>query len=162
MSQLLTRQSRSVALFFALALAGALGACRSSKPPERAAANGVVSVTVPRGGELTVSVRSEPKSFNRHVSRDSTTILVSNLMQDRLVRINQATQAVDPGLAEAWTASEDGRRYILTLRRDVVFSDGQPFTADDVLFSFQAAYDERSGSMLGDTVMAGGKKLSVT
>ena len=157
MSQLLTRQSRPVALFFALALAGALGACRSSKPPEPAATNGAV----PRGGELTVSVRSEPKSFNRHVSRDSTTLLVSNLMQGRLVQINQATQALEPWLAEGWTASDDGRRYTLTLRRDVVFSDGQPFSADDVLFSFHAAYDEKTDSPLADLMEPDGKKLEV-
>jgi peptide/nickel transport system substrate-binding protein len=161
MSQLLTGQSRPAALFFACALAGALCACRSSKPPEPAATTAVASGTIPRGGELTVSVRSEPKSFNRHVARDSTTILVSKLTQDRLVRINQATQAVEPALAESWTASTDGRRYTLTLRQGVVFSDGQPFTADDVLFSFQAAYDEKTDSSLADLIEPGGKKLEV-
>ncbi len=34
-------------------------------------------------------------------------------------------------------------------RTDVVFSDGHPFTADDVLFAFEAAYDEKGGSVLG-------------
>ena len=149
--------SRHAAFFIALALAGVLGGCRSTKAPETAVANGAV----PRGGELTVSVRSEPKSFNRHTARDTTTDLVSSLMQAKLVRVNQATQALEPWLAEGWTASDAGRRYTVALKRDVVFSDGQPFTADDVLFSFEAAYDGKTDSALADTLQAAGKNLNV-
>jgi peptide/nickel transport system substrate-binding protein len=86
---------------------------------------------------------------------------VSNLTQATLIRVNQSSQAVEPGLAEGWTTADEGRRVTMALRRGVVFSDGQPFTADDVVFSFQAAYDERSGSGLADSVKAGGKKLLV-
>ena len=42
-----------------------------------------------------------------------------------MIRINQVTQDVEPWLAESWSRSEDGRRYTLKLRPDVVFSDGQ-------------------------------------
>ena len=83
------------------------------------------------------------------------------LTQARLIRVNQATQAVEPMLAESWTTSDDGRQVTLALRRGVAFSDGQPFTAADVVFSFAAAYDPKSGSLLSDSVMAGGKKLQV-
>jgi peptide/nickel transport system substrate-binding protein len=83
-------------------------------------------------------------------------------MQGRLVRVNQTTQAVEPWLAESWTTADEGRRVTLTLKRDVVFSDGHSFTADDVLFAFEAAYDEKNGSMLADSMQAGGKKLQVT
>ena len=112
-----------------------------------------------RGGELTASIRTEPASFNRHAARDTSTNLVSNLTQAMLVRVNQVTQAVEPALAESWQASDDRRRFTMALRRDVVFSDGQPFTADDVVFSFDAAYDEKSGSQLSDTLMVLGKPL---
>ena len=36
--------------------------------------------------------------------------------------------------------------YTLKLRPDVAFSDGHPFTADDVVFSFEAAYDEKAAA----------------
>ena len=98
---------------------------------------------------------------NRHAARDSTTNLISNLTQAKLVRINQATQAIEPSLAERWTTADEGTRVTITLKRDVLFSDGHPFTADDVLFAFEAAYDETSGSALADSVQAGGKKLQV-
>ncbi|HJZ77970.1 MAG TPA: ABC transporter substrate-binding protein, partial [Vicinamibacterales bacterium] len=108
-----------------------------------------------------MSVRSEPISFNRHASRDSTTYLVTMLTQARLVRVNQATQALEPMLAQSWTTSDDGRRADVKLREGVTFSDGTPFTAQDVVFAFVAAYDAKSGSVLGDTIMAGGKPLKV-
>jgi peptide/nickel transport system substrate-binding protein len=140
-----------------LAIAISVSGCRSSTPP----APHSTTSAVPRGGELLISVRTDPRSFNRHAARDTTTDLVSNLMQAKLVRINPATQAVEPYLAESWTTADGGRRFVVSLKRDVVFSDGQPFTADDVVFGFQAAYDERSGSALADIVQAGHKKLEV-
>ncbi|MFT4041326.1 MAG: ABC transporter substrate-binding protein, partial [Thermomicrobiales bacterium] len=37
-----------------------------------------------------------------------------------------------PDLAESWTVSEDGKTYVFTLRPDVLWHDGEPFTANDV------------------------------
>jgi peptide/nickel transport system substrate-binding protein len=142
----------TVGLSLTLAL---VAGCRSTERPDA-----VASQRAPvRGGELLVSVRTEPRSFNRHAARDSTTNLVSNLIHAKLVRINHATQVVEPSLAESWTISDDGRRVTMPLKRGVVFSDGHPFTADDVVFAFQAAYDARGNSALSDTLKAGGKAL---
>lgn len=143
-----------------LALAAA---CGTPAPPQSSTASGSADApaTVPRGGNLVVSIRAEPRSFNRLAARDSGTDLVSSLTQAKLVRINKVTQEVEPWLAESWTRSPDARTYTLKLRPDVVFSDGQPFTAADVEFTFQAVYDAKTGSNLADTVTANGKKLSV-
>jgi peptide/nickel transport system substrate-binding protein len=139
-------------------LAATFAGCRSTPSPDSASAR---PAAVTRGGELLVSVRSEPASFNRHASRDSTTHLVMLLTQARLVRVNQATQAVEPMLAESWTTSGDGQTVTIALRRGLAFSDGAPFTAQDVLFSFAAAYDPKTGSALADTITAAGKTLAV-
>ena len=130
--------------------------CRSTAPPDS-----IVAKAPARGGELLVSIRTDPRSFNRHAARDTSTNLVSNLTQARLVRINQATQEVEPDLAGGWTTTDAGRRVTMALKRDLLFSDGRPFTADDVVFAFQAVYDERSGSALADSLMVGGKRLEV-
>jgi peptide/nickel transport system substrate-binding protein len=114
-----------------------------------------------RGGELVASVHTDPKSFNRFLQRDSTSDLVSTLTHSKLVRLNRVTQDIDPWLAESWTRAADGLGYTLTLRPDVTFSDGHPFTADDVLFSFEAAYDTRVASAIADTLLVGGKPLRV-
>ena len=110
---------------------------------------------------MVVSVRTEPRTFNRLAARDSPTDLLATLTQARLVRINKKTQDVEPWLAERWTASEDGRHVTLSLRHGVTFSDGHPFTADDVLFSFEAAYDARVASVLADSLQVGGRNLDV-
>lgn len=166
LGQLLTRQTRRLGtiVVLAAALTGTVG-CRSEQAPAPNAAGapgGTAPPGVPRGGTLIASIRTEPRSLNRHGGRDSSTELVSSLTQAKLVRINKVTQEVEPWLAESWTRSPDGLRYTLKLRPDVVFSDGQPFTSADVVFAFQAAYDERSGSTLADSLEAGGKRLTVT
>ena len=88
------------------------------------------------------------------MQRDTSTDLVSTLTQAKLVRINRATQEVEPWLAESWTRSDDGLRYTVKLRQGVVFSDGQPFTADDVVFSLRGGVRredrERAGRFAAD------------
>src|SRR4051812_10064916 len=161
--QILTGLSRRLTLSLAIAALSVAASppCRSNTASE-GATSPVGNRDFPRGGELLVSARPEPRSFNRHAAQDTTTNLVSTLTQARLVRVNQATQAIEPALAESWTASDDGRRVTLALRQGVSFSDGHPFTADDAVFSFEAAYDAKSGSLIADAMQAGGKNLQVT
>ena len=97
-----------------------------------------------RGGQLTASIRTEPRSFNRFVVRDQTSDLLSLLLHGRLVRVNRATFELEPWLAERWESSADGRTHTLHLRQGLTWSDGTPFTADDVLFSVRAAFDPRT------------------
>jgi len=116
---------------------------------------------IARGGELIASVRSDPSSYNRYVQSGAATDLVALLTQARLVRVNRATDDLEPWLAESWTTSADGLTFTLKLRQ-ALFSDGVPFTADDVLFSFQAAYDDRVQSSLKASLEAGGQPLKVS
>lgn len=46
-----------------------------------------------------------------------------------------------PVLAEKYDVSQDGKIYTFTIRKDAVFSDGKPVTADDVIFTIQKAQD---------------------
>ena len=112
-----------------------------------------------RGGQIVASIRAEPRSFNRLVARDLTTETVTMLTQGRLVRINRATFELEPWLAETWESSADGRVHTLHLRPGVTWSDGTPFTADDVLFTLQAAYDPKVESVLAETLLAGGQRI---
>ena len=155
--KVMSAMRRVSAVALSVSLLGAAAACRSSAPP----ASSSTSAAPRRGGELLVSARTEPRSFNRHVARDSTTNLVASLMNARLVRINKVTDAVEPWLAESWELGDEGRRVTMKLRQGVMFSDGQPFTADDVVFAFRAVYDERAGSVIADGLSPGGKKLQV-
>jgi peptide/nickel transport system substrate-binding protein len=111
---------------------------------------------------LVSSIRAEPRSFNRYVARDSITDTLTHLLHAKLARIDRRTQELQPWLAESWTAAADGLAYTLKLRQGVTFSDGAPFTSEDVLFAFRAVYDEKTGSPLADSLRVGGKPLAVS
>jgi peptide/nickel transport system substrate-binding protein len=114
-----------------------------------------------RGGELVGSLRVEPRTFNRIVSRDQGTDLLNTLMQGRLVRINRVTFELEPWLAERWESSSDGLTHTLHLRQGVAWSDGQLVSSADVLFSLQAASHEQD-SVLSSALLVGGKPIQAS
>ena len=118
--------------------------------------------TVRRGGQIVASVRGEPRSFNRFVVADLTSVLVAELTQGRLVRINRNTFELEPWLAETWEASPDGRTYTMHLRPGVTWSDGTPFTSADVLFSVKAVFDPKVESVLAGALMVAGQPIRAT
>jgi peptide/nickel transport system substrate-binding protein len=61
--------------------------------------------------------------------------------------------AMAPSLAESWTVSKDGLTYEFVLRKGVVFHNGDPFTAEDVKFSFER-YRGAAGKLLKQKVAA--------
>jgi peptide/nickel transport system substrate-binding protein len=80
-------------------------------------------------------------------------------MMADLITINRSTQRTEPALATDWSVSKDGRRFRLNLRRGVAFSDGHPFDADDVVFTFQVYLDEKVNSPQRDLLIIGGKPI---
>lgn len=109
---------------------------------------------------LVASLRSEPGKYNRYVEATAAADLVSLLTDDRLVRVNRVTDAIEPALAERWTQSSDGRTYTLSLRRGVRFSDGAPFTSADVIFSTRVLYDPKVGSTLASAIEVAGEPVT--
>ena len=107
------------------------------------------------------TIRDEPQTFNRLAARDNVSVLMTQLTQAGLVRINRTEDVVEPWLAESWSSDDDGRTHTLTLREGTTFSDGEPFTSADVLFSFEALYDERLGSALADSLRIDGRPIGV-
>lgn len=113
------------------------------------------------GGTLVVAQRSEPKTLNPVTAADvPSREVVGRLMAD-LIHINRASQQTEPSLAKSWTVSKDGRVFTLKLRHGLRFSDGQPFDADDVVFSFQAYLDDKIHSPQRDLLVVGGKPIAV-
>lgn len=160
----MNRQSRALLSVLLMGVIGltAWRSCKSTPTPESDTSTAiVVSDTPTRGGQLLSSLRSEPRTFNRFVARDVPTELYSILTSSRLIRVNRATMEVEPALAEKWTVSPDHLTFTLTLRDGVTWSDGQPFTSADVLFSFQVIYDEKVNSVLASSLKIDGKPLRV-
>jgi peptide/nickel transport system substrate-binding protein len=114
------------------------------------------------GGRLVVALRSEPKTLNPlTASADISSREVMRQMTSDLIHINRASQAPEPALAKSWTVTPDGLRYTLKLRQGLRFSDGHPFDADDVVFTFESHLDERSRSTQRDLLIVGGQPIRV-
>jgi peptide/nickel transport system substrate-binding protein len=92
------------------------------------------------GGTLSVSAITDPKSWNPVTSNENSTTQYTNMMLRGLVDIDPNTSAVVPELAKDWEASEDGLTLTFHLRRGLRWSDATPFTADDVVFTFNDLY----------------------
>lgn len=88
------------------------------------------------GGRLVRSQVGEPKSFNPVASSETSTSDYTMRMFDGLTRSNAFTGELEPSLAQSWSVAEDGLTWTFKLRTDVQFNNGTPFTADDVVFTW--------------------------
>jgi peptide/nickel transport system substrate-binding protein len=137
-----------------------LCACRGADAPGPTAASSVPA----RGGQLVASIRSEPTSYNRYApaGASAATAVLTHLTQATLVRVNRVTDELEPWLAERWTGTDDGTSYTITLRDGLRFSDGEPMTSADVVFSFRVAYDSKVKSRLASALTVHNKPLEVS
>lgn len=113
------------------------------------------------GGSLEYSQRTEPKTLNPAFAGDNPSREIIHRIMSDLIHINRETQLTEPALAKSWSHSADGLHYTLDLRRGLQFSDGLPFNADDVLFSFQVYLDEKLNSPQRDLLIIDGKPIRV-
>jgi peptide/nickel transport system substrate-binding protein len=113
-----------------------------------------------RGGQIVGTMRSEPRTFNRYTVQDQTSATVAMLTQAPLVRRNRATFELEPWLAERWESSADGLTHTVYLRQGLTWSDGSPFSSEDILFSLRAALDPGSKSVFAGTLVAGGQPIT--
>ena len=113
------------------------------------------------GGTLVVAQRSEPKTLNPVTAADAPSREVIGRLTADLIHINRASQQTEPALAKSWSVSKDGQVFTVKLRHGLHFSDGQPFDADDVVFSFQVYLDEKVHSPQRDLLVVGGKPIEV-
>ena len=65
--------------------------------------------------------------------------ILYNLVFNQLVNFSYATGEIEPELATEWSVSDDALTWTFKLRKDVTFSNGEPMTADDVVFTFERA-----------------------
>ncbi|WP_459616309.1 ABC transporter substrate-binding protein [Bordetella sp. 2513F-2] len=109
-------------------------------PYARALVRGAVAVALVFGSiatasarDLIVGLKTEPSSMDPHYHN----LTPNNQFADTLFDGLTSTDAQfkpEPALAESWTV--DGNVWTFKLRKDVKFSDGSPFTADDVVFTY--------------------------
>lgn len=87
---------------------------------------------------------TEPHSLHPLIGTDSASTEAQSLIYDALVCVN-GDKEITGDLAESWTVSSGGKVYTFRLKDGITWHDGQPFTADDVVFTFDMARDKRNG-----------------
>lgn len=88
------------------------------------------------GGKLIRPTTSDPRSFNPILAKETSTTVITSLLFDGLTKTDVVTLEVEPNLAKSWEVERGGKRWIFNLRKDVYWSDGEKFTAEDVVFTF--------------------------
>lgn len=106
-------------------------------------------------GTLRFCLRAEPKTFDPLKVEDEPSMAIRYLTGGVLVRLNRQTQLLEPELAQSWKVSKDGTQISFKLRSGISFSDGTPFSADDVAYTVQRLMDPALHSPTGDAFRSG-------
>ncbi len=88
--------------------------------------------------QLVFPTLSNPTTFNPPLNTSAFNVF--GFLYDGLINQNGLTAELEPGLAESWEISENKRQIIFTLRPGLKWSDGEPITAEDVVFSYNEVY----------------------
>jgi peptide/nickel transport system substrate-binding protein len=108
--------------------------------------------------QLRFCLHSDPKTFNPLLAEEDSSETVRYLTGGVLMRLNRMTQDLEPELATSWKISDGGKTITFKLRTGLSFSDGTPFSADDVAFTIQQMMDPSLHSPTGDAFRSGDGK----
>jgi oligopeptide transport system substrate-binding protein len=121
------RRPVSIPLLFGVALLLAGGCARSGTPAESAR----------RAGTLLLGNGAEPQDLDPAVCTAFTDYNVLISLFEGLTCIDERTSQAVPGSADRWDVSPDGLVYTFHLRQGAKWSNGDPLTAGDFVYSFQ-------------------------
>ncbi len=110
------------------------------------------------GGQLVIPLAASPQTFNPVLATDNASQLLASLTMADLMHINPRTLQVEPALATS-VVHRSPTVWIIHLRQGVKFSDGVPFTARDVAFSFQVYTDPKLDAPGRQLLMAHGQPV---
>ena len=114
------------------------------------------------GGRLVAASFGDPKTFNPITANEQSSEEIYRHLYAALLGFDSPSQSVTPGLAVAWTNLPDGKTWTFTLRKNLRWSDGEPLTADDVVFTWGVIYNPDIDNVMRDAFVVDGKKFAVT
>ena len=88
--------------------------------------------------QLVTSILSDPKTFNAALSSESPNIF--GYTYEGLLTQNPIDGKIEGALAQSWEISPDKTKITFTMREGLKWSDGQPLTVDDVVFTYNDIY----------------------
>ena len=99
------------------------------------------AVVKSRKNTLVIGTEKPEGLFNPLYMRSPGDFTVTNTIFDGLLDIDKDGQPIS-GIADKWEVSDDGLVYTFHMKKDVKFSNGEPVTAKDVVFTFTVACDK--------------------
>lgn len=112
------------------------GSCRSSNALKNKYDPSKVDAAPVDGGFYVEASIADASMLNPLLSTDSASNDINELVFNGLLKYDKDIK-LSPDLAESWRVSSSGRTITFRLRKNVKWHDGQPFTAEDVLFTYQ-------------------------
>ena len=116
----------------------------NNNPPEKAAPDAHARLRkvrdakdYARGDWMIDAFAANVAKITPHTYKDLYGRRIQDHVLEGLIEIDPQTLEPNPKIASGWQVSEDGLTITFQLRKDVVFSDGHPLTAEDVLFSLE-------------------------
>src|SRR3989339_602577 len=116
------------------------------------------SFQVDPNGKLIFSLLGEISILNPILSTDTSSSAVEGTIFSGMTRVNEQLEVI-PDLATTWEVSEDKKIWIFKLRRDVKWHDGEPLTAADVVFTFNAILNPKVNSVRRSDYIIEGKPI---
>ncbi len=125
------------------------------KSEERAARQGgVPNPAVPSAASRAFSyaINGEPETLDPAKLRGVPEASIAIQVFEGLLEYPKGEGAMQPGVAERWELSPDGRTYTFHLRADAKWSNGDPVTAEDFRWSWLRVLDKQTGSSYAETM----------
>jgi len=106
--------------------------------------NPLASPDAEPGGEISFYLGPYPKSLNYYLDNSTQASQVFNLMFETLLGMNPLNLEYEPAVASKWSISKDKKTFTFTIDQRARWSDGQPITAADVRWTFDAIMDPKN------------------
>ena len=108
-----------------------------------------LAATPKKGGTLVFGRGGDSVGLDPAYETDGNSFQVCDNIFEALVAYKDETTELEPGLAESWKISPDGKTYTFHLRKGVRFHDGTPLNSDAVVFSIARMMKDRKFKFLG-------------
>ncbi|MAQ37156.1 MAG: oligopeptide-binding protein oppA [Thioclava sp.] len=97
---------------------------------------------------LRINLSQEPPSLDWHKSTDTTSALIEYNMMDGLTEfdLKDPELSVIPALAESWSPSNNSKKWTFTLRKDVKWTDGKAFEAQQIIDAWERLLNPETAS----------------
>jgi peptide/nickel transport system substrate-binding protein len=110
---------------------------------------------------LNLRLSGEPNLLNPVLTTDVYSTQVTSTLFSGMLRLNEKLE-LEPDMAESYSISPDGKTYTFKLKKNIKWHDGKPFTAEDVVFTFNTIISPKTNTVRRSNVVINGKPVRFT